>query len=323
MNFKRKILLFLLFLLLTTPVKASDECYIFIEKAGSQNSEILLTMAVTLITKYVTPVEPIPNEGISSAQCSLAVNVVENETGVFLSLRGKKINFFGKSNKRDSSGITEALIKGIYQFTADKSKKRALCKDYYNLLTKQCSENSEGGSPVFKTQQEGYLPSPSNTAGDLRPRSNTSSNKTVKKLNQYSIPNDTRKQRGFLKKGWKNLQSGNLTKARLWFTRALENNSSDGRAYFGIARVLKAEGNWEKSKEMFKKACNKDFKPACGSIKNVNQRLSNRSSDDQKKETRKYKVPNDTKKQRGLLKRGWNSLRSGTLKRPKNCLGRP
>ena len=73
------------------------------------DSSFLSEIAVSMISRYMMEVEPIPLSGISSDACIYNVLLKITESSLIITLTGKDLNTIGESRKKNKDGVQEAL----------------------------------------------------------------------------------------------------------------------------------------------------------------------------------------------------------------------
>ena len=154
----KKICYFGIFLTLSLPsnvLAESQECYVHIEKAGNFNPSIVLTSAVSIISKYVEEVKIPPPSGLKIKDCSYDVTLSESMEGFFLSLSGREINSIGNSVIPGLKGFTQSLLRAVYRTIESETKKQGICQEYPDLMQRDCQPVEaivmlfdEKGSPI-------------------------------------------------------------------------------------------------------------------------------------------------------------------------------
>ena len=118
----------------TEPVLAN--CFLTIEKAGSQNKEMLENQAQAYLSQFVEKVEPIPFGGIDSDACLYKVNLMENREGFFITISGQKIQSDGFSSLTGFGGAKQALLRAIYKVKPKQQKE--ICEIHSEIIPKEC-----------------------------------------------------------------------------------------------------------------------------------------------------------------------------------------
>ena len=123
----------ILFLLLMTPFiheqSADKPCYVSLNSSGEFNQVLLSNISTSLISQYITEVQPIPSSGISgSNHCIYEVSVTKDGEKVFVTLQGKDLNSFGESDIKGTDGFKESILRSLYRSQRD--KRGLICSDY-------------------------------------------------------------------------------------------------------------------------------------------------------------------------------------------------
>ena len=97
----------------------------------------LSEIAVSMISRYMMEVEPIPLSGISSNACIYNVLLKMTENSLILTLTGKNLNTIGESRKKNKDGVQEAILRALYN--TFKTKREDICNDYGSFLSMECT----------------------------------------------------------------------------------------------------------------------------------------------------------------------------------------
>jgi len=116
----------------------AEPCYVGIEKAGNFDQKIVQSIAVSLISKYISKALPIPNTGIKASACVYDVSLMESMDGFHLTLSGNNINSIGNSTNPGMGGLTQSLLRALYRSKDDKQLKKKICLEYPKIMSQDC-----------------------------------------------------------------------------------------------------------------------------------------------------------------------------------------
>ncbi len=138
----RSCIIVLLSILLYLPAEivfaASEKCYVLVNNTGSFKTDVVTSSSVSIISRYIEPVEAPPPGGVRLDDCSYSVHLTESPEGYYISLSGRHLNSIGNSTKPGMGGYTQALLRAVYRtFDSDDMKKK-VCRDYKELLASDC-----------------------------------------------------------------------------------------------------------------------------------------------------------------------------------------
>ena len=133
------VLLFVLFCISADAIFASPEkCYVLVDSAGSFKMDVVVSSSVSIISRYIEPVEAPPPAGVRMDDCSYTVNLTDSPEGYYISLSGRHVNSIGNSKEAGMEGYTQALLRAVYRtFDSDEMKEK-VCRDYKELLASDC-----------------------------------------------------------------------------------------------------------------------------------------------------------------------------------------
>ena len=94
-------------------------------------------IAVSMISRYMMEVKPIPLSGISSDACIYNVLLKKNESSLILTLNGDDLNAIGESRKKNKDGVKQSILRALYN--TFETKREQICKDYGSLLNMECT----------------------------------------------------------------------------------------------------------------------------------------------------------------------------------------
>ena len=138
----RSCIIVLLSILLYLPAEivfaAPEKCYVLVDNTGSFKTDVVTSSSVSIISRYIEPVEALPPGGVRLDDCSYTVHLTESPEGYYISLSGRHLNSIGNSTKPGMEGYTQALLRAVYRtFDSDDMKKK-VCRDYRELLASDC-----------------------------------------------------------------------------------------------------------------------------------------------------------------------------------------
>ena len=94
-------------------------------------------IAVSMISRYMMEVKPIPLSGISSDACIYNVLLKKTESSLILTLTGEDLNAIGESRKKNKDGVKQSILRALYN--TFETKREQICKDYGSLLNMECT----------------------------------------------------------------------------------------------------------------------------------------------------------------------------------------
>merc|ERR1712072_1011181 len=71
-------------------------------------------IAVSMISRYMMEVKPIPLSGISSDACIYNVLLKKTESSLILTLTGEDLNAIGESRKKNKDGVKQSILRALY-----------------------------------------------------------------------------------------------------------------------------------------------------------------------------------------------------------------
>jgi hypothetical protein len=102
-----------------------------------KDPSFLSEIAVSMISRYMMEVEPIPLSGISSDACIYNVLLKITESSLIITLTGKDLNTIGESRKKNKDGVQEAILRALYN--TFETKREDICNDYGSFLSMECT----------------------------------------------------------------------------------------------------------------------------------------------------------------------------------------
>ena len=108
-----------------------------IENKSSINRSLIYEIGLSLISRYIAEVKPLPPSGIPSDACIYNVLVTINEEKVISTITTTDLNAFGESRKKGEDGVQESILKALYNTL--ESKREEICNDYGSFLNQECS----------------------------------------------------------------------------------------------------------------------------------------------------------------------------------------
>ena len=94
-------------------------------------------IAVSMISRYMMDVKPIPLSGISSDACIYNVLLKKTENSLISTLNGEDLNAIGESRKKNKDGVKQSILRALYN--TFETKREEICKDYGSLLNMECT----------------------------------------------------------------------------------------------------------------------------------------------------------------------------------------
>jgi hypothetical protein len=108
-----------------------------IENKSLINPSLVYEIGLSLISRYIAEVKPLPPSGIPSDACIYNVLVTINEEKVISTITATDLNAFGESRKKGEDGVQESILKALYNTL--ESKREEICNDYGSFLNQECS----------------------------------------------------------------------------------------------------------------------------------------------------------------------------------------
>ena len=128
-------------LLLLTPVSLfAGPCYLVIEDPGNYNHTTINNFAISVMSKYIGKISPIPPAGIRAESCQYILLVSETTSSITVTISGKDMNAFGDSNNPGFAGVQEAILRAIYR--ANPARKSDICTAYSTMIPFDCGQKS-------------------------------------------------------------------------------------------------------------------------------------------------------------------------------------
>ncbi|MGK5094721.1 tetratricopeptide repeat protein [Deltaproteobacteria bacterium TL4] len=241
----------------------AEPCYLTVEKSGNFDSGVVHSMAKPLVSQYIEPISPVPNEGFSDKDCYYRINVNESRQGFTVSISGK-LNALGDSQRVGMEGLREALLHAIYQGTQNQGTRSRLCQDYAQDLVKVCSPqqfNSKimtGTPPAPQAGPTASLPTRKFQAEEPTPTA-------VIHVDQEN-PQDA--QAAMFENGIRNLvKQGKYGIALKRINQALKKHPDAPRLFMAKGQIFRRMGENQKAKIAFEKACALGAQQACSLVK--------------------------------------------------------
>ena len=128
-------------LLLLTPVSLfAGPCYLVIEDPGNYNPTTFNNFAISVMSKYIRKISPIPLAGFSPKSCHYILKVSETRESITVSISGDDMNAIGDSNKTGITAVQQAILRAIYR--ANPTRKSDICTAYSTMIPFDCGQKS-------------------------------------------------------------------------------------------------------------------------------------------------------------------------------------
>ncbi len=128
-------------LLLLTPVSLfAGPCYLVIEDPGNYNPTTFNNFAISVMSKYIREISPIPLAGFSPKSCHYILKVSETRESITVSISGDDMNAIGDSNKTGITAVQQAILRAIYR--ANPTRKSDICTAYSTMIPSDCGLKS-------------------------------------------------------------------------------------------------------------------------------------------------------------------------------------
>ena len=128
-------------LLLLTPVSLfAGPCYLVIEDPGNYNPTTFNNFAISVMSKYIRKISPIPLAGFSPKSCHYILKVSETRESITVSISGDDMNAIGDSNKTGITAVQQAILRAIYR--ANPTRKSDICTAYSTMIPSDCGLKS-------------------------------------------------------------------------------------------------------------------------------------------------------------------------------------
>ena len=108
-----------------------------IENKSLINPSLVYEIGISLISRYISEVNPLPPSGIPSDACIYNVLVTINEEKVISTITATNLNAYGGSRRKGEDGVQESILKALYNSL--ESKREQICEDYGSYLNQECS----------------------------------------------------------------------------------------------------------------------------------------------------------------------------------------
>ena len=129
-------------------VQSYDKCYVAVQSSIGFEPSLLSIISISLISRFVSEVEQVPPDGISTDSCQYQISVTKINDTTVVNFRGEGLNSSGDSNLSGLDGFQQSILKSIYRSL--KNKRGLICQDYATLL-------EECGEVKIKKRQSGAL----------------------------------------------------------------------------------------------------------------------------------------------------------------------
>ena len=128
-------------LLLLTPVSLfAGPCYLVIEDPGNYNPTTFNNFAISVMSKYIMKISPIPLAGFSPKSCHYRLTVSETIESITVTISGDDMNAIGDSNKTGITAVQQAILRAIYR--ANPTRKSDICTAYSTMIPFDCGLKS-------------------------------------------------------------------------------------------------------------------------------------------------------------------------------------
>jgi len=115
--------------------QSEETCYVDADVTKSElDPTFVSNMSVSLISKFLKEVEPLPPAGIPMDACVYQIGSVKAKGTTFVTFTGKNLNSFGDSKLSGPDGFQEAVLKALYRALEDKRKQ--ICNAYGEYIEK-------------------------------------------------------------------------------------------------------------------------------------------------------------------------------------------
>ena len=99
---------------------------------------VVQSLSVSMISKYISQVKPIPNAGIKESDCVFNVSLTESMDGFQLAIFSNNINAIGNSSQGGMKGLTQSLLRALYRSKDDSQLKNKICSEYSEMMSDDC-----------------------------------------------------------------------------------------------------------------------------------------------------------------------------------------
>ena len=76
-----------------------------VDSSEEFNPTLLSNISVSIISKFLREVEPIPPEGVSMDSCLYQISVSKEQDTTFVTFKGKNLNSYGDSKLSGTDGF--------------------------------------------------------------------------------------------------------------------------------------------------------------------------------------------------------------------------
>lgn len=117
-----------------------SKCYLALKNDSNTSSDTISNLTISLLSKYVAKIYPIPRAGISSKACTYQVTVTKSGDTTLTTLTGPQANGIGDSHQAGLDGVQQSLLIAI--FNGSSRKRGELCRDFREKIGKTCASVS-------------------------------------------------------------------------------------------------------------------------------------------------------------------------------------
>ena len=106
---------------------------IFLIKKNTENEfeinpSLVYEIGLSLVSRYITDVKPLPPSGIASDACIYNVLVTVTDDKIISTITAEDFNAYGESKKQGEDGVQVSILKALYG--SIKPKRVQICEDF-------------------------------------------------------------------------------------------------------------------------------------------------------------------------------------------------
>ena len=113
------------------PQKFDQAIFLIKKKTENEfeiNPSLVYEIGLSLVSRYITDVKPLPPSGIASDACIYNVLVTVTDEKIISTITAEDFNAYGESKKKGEDGVQASILKALYG--SIKPKRVQICEDY-------------------------------------------------------------------------------------------------------------------------------------------------------------------------------------------------
>ena len=122
------------------PQKFDQAIFLIKKKTENEfeiNPSLVYEIGLSLVSRYITDVKPLPPSGIASDACIYNVLVTVTDEKIISTITAEDFNAYGESKKKGEDGVQASILKALYG--SIEPKRVQICEDYGSFLNQECS----------------------------------------------------------------------------------------------------------------------------------------------------------------------------------------